>query len=308
MTADQSLSHHKAYAYLFLACLFWGAHFIIAKMILPDFPPITLTMMRWVPAALIAFICFRHHWQQQLHLMQQYGLVLSLFAIFGIVLFPVTLYYALLNSQLITLALYISATPLVIALMNAVLFRDRINLIMAIAILVSFFGVILLITRNDPLSLLQITLTKGDLWALAAALSWSGYCLLFRVKPKLLTHQSFLISTLLIGSLLLIPLSLWELSGSDWSFSTPDQWGWLGLIYIILFPSFGSYYFWNQGLAVIGSNKGSQFNHLVPLIAVTLGIIFLGNVLLPHHLSGAACILIAIMISIFSHLSTVKTA
>ena len=301
MTANHSLSNHKAYSYLLLACLFWGAHFIIAKIILPHFPPITLTMMRWVPAALLAGLFFHNHWRYQRQSIQKNALVLSLFALFGIVLFPVTLYYALMNSQLITLALYLSATPLVIGLMNTIIFRDTISPIMAIAILISFFGVILLITRNDPFSLLTISLTKGDLWALAAAINWSVYCLLFRIKPQILTHQSFLLSTLAIGSMILIPISIWELSVIDWSLAILDQWDWIGLAYIILFPSFGSYYFWNQGLAVIGSNKGSQFNHLVPLFAIIFSIIFLDNVFLQHHLSGAACIILALLISILAH-------
>ncbi len=172
---------------------------------------------------------------------------------------------------------------------------------MAIAILISFFGVILLITQNDPLSLLNITVTFGDFWSIAAALSWCGYCFLFPFKPTQITHQSFLSATLAIGACLLIPLMIWELTVYSWDITHVPVWCWIGLLYIILFPSFGSYYFWNQGLTILGSNKGAQFNHLVPLIAVILGIFFLDNSLHPYHISGAICIIFAISLSIYAH-------
>ncbi len=41
-------------------------------------------------------------------------------------------------------------------------------------------------------------------------------------------------------------------------------------IYVAVFPSVLSYYFWHKGIYTIGANKTGQFTHLMPLFGSIL--------------------------------------
>ncbi|MCJ7766722.1 MAG: DMT family transporter, partial [Thiovulaceae bacterium] len=71
-------------------------------------------------------------------------------------------------------------------------------------------------------------------------------------------------------------------------------------IYVAIFPSVLSYYFWHQGIKEIGANRTGQFIHLMPLFGAVLAYIFLGERLHSYHIIGALLIAVGIYLSLFS--------
>ena len=71
------------------------------------------------------------------------------------------------------------------------------------------------------------------------------------------------------------------------------------LIYIVIFPSILSFYFWNMATIEIGANKAGQSAHLMPIFGAFLAYIFLDEVLQFYHMVGMILIALGIYLTMF---------
>ena len=129
---------------------------------------------------------------------------------------------------------------------------------------VSLLGVISIISRLDPSILQNVSVNKGDLWMLIAALDWALYSILLKyLRPKKLPQLLFLGVLIILGVLFLAPVFLLNPFNE-----TAIVWTSINLkaiFYIALFPSIIATLSWNFGMSKIGAAKGGQFIHLMPL-------------------------------------------
>ena len=58
----------------------------------------------------------------------------------------------------------------------------------------------------------------------------------------------------------------------------------LGLLYLVICPSWLAYLFWSKGIAKVGAVKGEIYTHLVPFFGGLFSILFLDDKLQPYHL------------------------
>jgi drug/metabolite transporter (DMT)-like permease len=137
-------------------------------------------------------------------------------------------------------------------------------------------------------TLWHLRLNRGDVWILAALAIYGIYAAMFRVRPA--AHPlSFLVATMGIGSMMILPFYLWELAQGNRIQGSVSAW--LGLAYIAVFPSFIAYLFFNRGIELIGAARASQSWHLMPVFGSILAVLFLGETFYLYH--GAGIVLIA---------------
>jgi drug/metabolite transporter (DMT)-like permease len=203
-------------------------------------------------------------------------------------------FYGLQFTQAINGLLIQSTGPLLIAFWALVLFRDRLSLRQAGGILLSLTGVVVIISRGDPETLLSVTFNVGDLWMIAALLVFGFYSALAKRRPPV--HPlSFLVFNIGLGTLLLTPVYLWEASSGHtliWDATTIAT-----LVFVSIFPSLLAYLFFNRGVELVGPNRAAPFMHLMPLFGSVLAIVFLGEKLQLFHLVGYALILAGITVA-----------
>jgi len=132
-----------------------------------------------------------------------------------------------------------------------------------------------------------MSFAPGDILMMGAVILYALYSALLRQRPAI--HPlSFLIYTFGLGILFLLPLYVWELSGSQTITLTRDVV--LSILYVALFPSIVAYFCWNRGVEVIGANRAGLFINLIPVFASVLAILFLGETLQGFHIIGMALI------------------
>ncbi|WP_080692449.1 EamA family transporter [Gilliamella apicola] len=66
----------------------------------------------------------------------------------------------------------------------------------------------------------------------------------------------------------------------------------LGLLYLVLFPSWLAYLFWNKGIMEIGATRGEIYTHLIPLSGGLFSIVFLNVEINWFHIVSAFLIII----------------
>lgn len=280
---------------LVLCVLFWAGNFITGRAVNDAISPMALSFLRWALATLLFLPwAWRPMWEARAVLRTHFWR-LSLLAVLGITGFNSLIYMGLQNTTAINALLLQSSVPLQIVLLNWLLFAHRCAWQDGVSMLLSGLGVILILGRGDPAMLLQGDWNSGDLWVLMAVFVWAFYSILLRLRPPGLDDRAFLGFTLVLGTLLIAPLWLWELSlGHALHVTGPVV---MAVVYVAVFPSLLSYLFWNRGVRLLGANRAGHYIHLNPVFGTLLAVVLLGESLFWFHIVGAALVAAAIGIA-----------
>jgi drug/metabolite transporter (DMT)-like permease len=278
---------NSAWTLLVLANLLWAGNIVLGRGMVGMVPPIALAYWRWTGAFLIAigfaWPYLRRDWRV---LLGRWRLMLVLSAT-GIATYNTMSYIGLTSTTALNVLLLQSAGPLIIILWAFALFGDRPSIWQAAGVVLSLIGVAVIAAHGSLESLLHLSLNRGDVWILVAMLIYGVYAALFRVRPA--THpMSFLVATMGIGSMMILPFYLWEVAeGARIEGGLP---AWLALAYIAVFPSFIAYLFFNRGIELIGAARSGQSWHLMPVFGSILAVVFLGEQFHIYHAVGIALI------------------
>ncbi len=285
------------YLLLTLAALFWGGNYVVGHVLVQGVDPILMTEARWALTALLLGLLYRRQIADSRHLLQENAPAVLVLTLCGQVSFPLTLYIGLQTTSALNAAIYMSATPSMVLLINRLIFRDPVSARNWLGVVFSTLGVIILLFQGNPLHAASLhTFSVGDLWAMGSALSWALYCSLLRLKDRRIPANGFVAVSSLLGALLLLPIvAFWLMRhpAQDWT-AWREPFFLSGLAYLVIFPSWLAYLFWNKGIATIGATRGEIYTHIIPLSGGVLSILFLHTQ--PHawHLFSALFIMLGI--------------
>ena len=288
--------NNKAYVMLVLATLFWSCNFIVGKVITVfNIPPLSFTFFRW---ALVWVILFPFEIKEVFY-KRKYILknifFLSLLALTSVSTFNSVVYYSLNFTQVLNAVLMISTIPVVIIFFSSLFKVEKTNLNQLMGLIVSLLGVLVIITRADINKLTSLNFNEGDLWMLIAVVAWAVYSSLLKKRHISLTPFAFIFVIVTIGLLFLLPQFLLEYS-HDYKVSLDLPFV-LSLIFVAIFPSMGSYYFWFSSISIIGANRSGIFLHLMPIFGAIMAMIIFKEKFLIFHLIGAILIISGIYLS-----------
>lgn len=183
-------------------------------------------------------------------------------------------------------SLIIGATPVLVALIGAALGRERVSAMHWIGAAVSAAGIWIVVGSGAALGGDHLT---GDLLVLASVLCWTIYTvgassLLKRHSPLFVTGVS-----MAIGATLYVIVTLPQLGRVDWSLVS--AWTWWALVFSSLLALCLSYLIWYGAVQKIGMARTSVYSNLVPVAAMSVATIWLGEPLTGRRLLGAALVL-----------------
>ncbi len=283
------------YLLLVLTTLFWSGNFVLGRAVHTVFTPFTLSFWRWAVALVILLPFVWGSLREQWPLIRRHGSILLLFSILGVVNFNTFVYIGLQSTTATNALIMLSVTPVLIVALSFLLLRQAVTGWQALGILISLGGVLVIVSRGDVGALLARQFNSGDLWVLAAVISWALYSVCLRWRPAELKPLNFQTMTMLIGMTILTPLYGWDFA---WGHTMAVNAATVGsILYLALFPSILAYVFWNRAVAELGANRAGQFLHLMPVFGAILSQIFLGERLYGFHAAGIALIALGIWLA-----------
>lgn len=280
---------------MLIAILFWSGAFIAAKYSINEFPPFTLTFLRFFIAFLLIFLLmirFEKHWKIKWKDVPNF-LFLGMVGMFGyhILFFMALKHTTVINSSLIGAAF----NPLTTTLLAVWFLKDKITLKKVLAFLLCFIGVIITITEGNLLLIIKSGINLGDLLMFFAVLCWAVYTVFskkvsIKFPPLVITTYSFLFCTIL-----LIPFVLME---RPWIFiyKTTSR-GWLAVLYMAIFPSVIGFLIQQIAVRKIGPRRTSMFIFLIPVFSIFLSVLILKEVLHPIKIFSSLLIIIGVYFS-----------
>jgi drug/metabolite transporter (DMT)-like permease len=283
------------YLLLVLTTLFWSGNFVLGRAVHAVFTPFALSFWRWAVALAILLPFAWSSLRQQLPLIRRHGPILLLLSVLGVVNFNTFVYLGLQSTTATNAVIMVSITPVLIVALSFLLLRQTVTGWQALGIGVSLAGVLVIVGRGDAEALLARQFNPGDLWVLAAAISWALYSVCLRWRPAGLQPLDFQATTMLIGVMILTPLYAWDLAQGRTIAINAATVG--SILYLALFPSILAYIFWNRAVVELGANRTGQFLHLMPAFGAVLSMIFLGERLHGFHAAGIALIALGIWLA-----------
>lgn len=259
-----------------IAPAIWGSTYLVTTELLPADYPLTVAMLRALPAGLLLLLIVR-----QLPVGIWWFKVLLLgalnFSIFWWLLFVAA--YRLPGGVAATVG---AIQPLIVIFLAALLLGSPVRIRAIIAAIAGISGVALLILTPQA-SLDPIGLGAG----LAGALSMACGTVLSRRWQPPVSPLTFTAWQLTAGGILLLPVAFWFEPALPKL--TADNL--MGFAYLGLIGAAFTYLLWFRGLARIDPAVISTLGFLSPMTAVLLGWWILGQNLSPAQITGALIVL-----------------
>jgi drug/metabolite transporter (DMT)-like permease len=286
---------------LMLSCVtIWGINFTVVKLALRDFSPLAFNGLRFGFATVIMmFILWRrarstgdtdllyvprHEWSRVI-----------LLGLGGHTLYQLLFINGLARTTPANSALLMATSPIWVAVIGYLLRIERINRVMWAGIVLSFVGIIVLITGGGGEISLGSENMVGDLLLLGCAIAWALYTtaskpLLGRFSPLKLTAWS-----MVAGTIPLVIISMPALVQQDWSAISAGAWA--GLAFSTLLAVVVGYLIWYTSVQRVGNARTAIYSNLTPVIAIVFAWLTIGSTLAPLQLLGAAVVLSGLVLT-----------
>lgn len=262
-----------------LAPAIWGSTYIVTTQMLPAGYPMTVAMLRALPAGLLLLLLVRQL-PQGIWWMRVFILGALNFSFFWAMLFVAA--YRLPGGVAATVG---AVQPLIVVFLARMVLGTRLRIVAVAAALAGIVGVALLVLKPD--SALDQT---GIIAALAGAFSMAAGTVLSRYWQPPVSPLTFTAWQLTAGGLLLVPVAL----SLEPALPVLTLTNWLGLIYLGLIGGAVTYLLWFRGLARLESSVAASLGFLSPLTAVILGWGLLGQQLNLLQITGMAIVLFSV--------------
>lgn len=278
--------HGRLYGLIALMICFWSANFIVGKVALRSFPPLLLAGLRVTLAGLFVWPLYCWQGRRKSDRWEREDLpALIWLGLFGVALNQLLFVTGLSRTSVGHSAFIMGMTPILVLLIAASMKLERITARKVIGMCVALAGVAILKAFEHKDS---GPTWFGDAATFLSALSFA----LFTVfgKRATLRHKSITVNAFAYigGAVALSPVTLWQ----SWRFPFAQvaTSGWASLVYMALFPSVLAYLIYYHALEFIPASRVSAFSYLQPLLATSMAVALLDEVVTLPLVAGGAVI------------------
>ncbi|MGE5147874.1 MAG: DMT family transporter [Candidatus Eiseniibacteriota bacterium] len=283
------------YSLLVLSMLMWSGNWILARAVHETVAPSALAFWRWFLTALVLLPFAGRGALRNWSVIVSQWRILILMALTGAALSHWLVYTGLRHTTAIN-ALLINATmPAWVILLSWIGIRETVTLRQIAGLVLSFAGVVVIVTRGDPSMLSELRFNIGDLVIFGAMIPMAAYPILLRWSPKALNGIEALFVMAALSALLLVPVFVYDMFFGIQTTYSASAMG--SIVYIVVVASVGAFYCFNRGVAAVGANKAGFFTNLLPVFGSVMAILFLGESVHAYHGVGIAMIFVGVFLS-----------
>jgi RarD protein len=290
---NHSSSYHHIWKPL-LAVVVWGFSFIATKQLLGEIKPLVIILLRQIIACVfLTALALKTGKKFTIGKSDLAGiLILSLIATIHLSIQITGLQYTTASNT----GWIIGITPVFMALLGMIFFKEKISRIQTAGILVSFLGLILLVSRGNLASIGLIS-NKGDFLILASSFTWAVYSL---VGKRVTLKFSPMMTILFLFAFMSLFVSPFALTGDNIdAVCRLSLTSLFSILFLGLFCSGIAYVLWAQSMSELPASKVGAFLYIEPFVTffgawmllnehVTLltmmsGLVIIGGVLLVNR-------------------------
>ena len=186
-------------------------------------------------------------------------------------------------------SLIIANNPVLITLLSAYFFKERLNLIKISGVLISVTGAMIVISSGNFTEIFNGGLGWGEFYMFLCVGSWVTFSL---IGKSIMANLSPLVSvsySSVIGTVaLFIPAYL---EGITENIADYPLDAWLAIFYLGFFGTVLGFFWYYEGIKSVGPMKASQFINFVPISAIVIAFFILGETITPSLAIGAMLVI-----------------
>lgn len=279
------------YLALFIAHLIWGINFIVAKVTLQEFPPMSLAFLRFALASLFLAPFFLAE-TKKIKIKKTDLPKLIAIGVFSITLNISFFFEGIKRTSAIDASVLTLVIPLLSVLAGWWFLKEKVYLANILGIVLGLIGALTIIGVPQFLTgsfSPQIMIGNGLI--ILAGISWVTGAIF---SKKILNKYSSLVVTaigFLVGTIsMIIPATLEYFQNPAWP-SQVTILGMLGLTFITLLSSISAYFLFEWGLSKTSVTKADLFQYIEPMVAATLAVLILNEHISISFIAGTLFII-----------------
>ena len=271
--------------------IFWGSSFVVVKIVLLEgLTPVAIATFRFLVAGalFLAALLFKRVRRRSYSLLfeKKDALVFVVLSLIGVTIFFIVQYMGIeLAGASVAAILVCFLSPILIAILSAWLFGERLVRKQVLGIVVAGIGTLVVITGGTmDLRSSNSTFFVGSLVLLLTPLLWAVYTL--GGKKVMEKYSPFFVVAYvnILGGLFLVPFSLAE--NSLHSILSLSLNAWAAILYLAFTCSFVGYFIWFYVMNRVKAAVTSSFLFVEPLVTVSFAAVFVGENITPFILAG----------------------
>ena len=270
----------------------WAGNTIAGRMSTGEMSPMVVVFLRWLIISIFLIFFLNKKLISSLKSIRGKFVWLCLMGSFGLTGFNALFYIAAQNTTAINLGIIQGIMPAIILVGSVIIFKEVVNITKVAGLIISFFGVLVVVSQGDYERVILLSFNYGDIVMLCACFFYSGFTLGLKNKPvidPIVLMTYFSLSALIFS----LPLLITEycLGGNQLPATGT---AWLTILYIAFVPSFLAQVFFIRGVELVGASKAGLFINFLPIFAAILGVLLLGERLYIYHLASLFIVLFGV--------------
>lgn len=273
------------------AVLIWSGNMTINQLTVGAIAPSSIAFLRWVLALLVLTpFLLPAAWRHRQTIRREWA-KLAILGLLGMGLWQGLAYVAAETTSATNMGILAAMVPLLTVLLSALILREAPSLGGTVGGLVALFGVLVLLGRGDPLSLLELEVALGDLLMVVAATCYALYGVMLKRWPLDLPPWVLLYAQVVFAVLFLLPPYL---MGPMTPVDGHNVWL---ILYAGIPASIVTTYLWMRAIRQIGASQASIFINLMPLFSALIAMAYLGERIALFHLVGGVLVLAGVLMA-----------
>jgi len=193
-------------------------------------------------------------------------------------------------------SLIIATSPAITAIFASIMLKSKLSLLQWIAIILSFFGVLLILLKGDISALMKLSIETGDIYMLLMAIVFSMSQIII---SKYLSHVDSLVLTTITSIMSLVLFVLFSMKELIITEIPTDFSFWSSILFMGILGTGIAYSAFYYCIVKLSATTSSLYMNLIPFFTVLLAFPF-GEKIYGIQLVGGGIIIIGLLIFGFS--------
>ncbi len=255
--------------------LLWGAGFVAGNIVAQAMPPWTAACFRFIIAAVVLLIALYAKGGRLPRLQRKEALIVIGMAVIGMAVYNYFFISGLKTVEASYASMIMALNPVLVALISAIIFKDKLRPVQILGIIVSAFGAVFIICEGNLADLFRHSLSSGEIYILLGLAAWVIYTFLNRLAQQTLEPLAAVTWACLIAAIVLIIPAYWE-SGFERELIMALDWPvWVSLFVLGGLCSALAFTWYYASIGIIGTSRSGVFYNLSPIFATIAAIIIL---------------------------------
>ncbi|HSH70792.1 MAG TPA: DMT family transporter, partial [Deferrisomatales bacterium] len=263
------------YLKLLATMVLWGGTFIAGRLLAGEVPPLSAAFVRFAIATGLLLTLLRRVEGRFPRLRRRQLGAVVLLGLTGVAGYNVCFFSGLQSIPAGRAALIIALNPVGIAVLSAFYCGEGLPLRKILGVLLSVGGALFVITDGNLANLVAAGIGRGELYLFGCVLCWSLYTIIGQRIMGGLSPLAAVSYSALAGVLLLLPLAAAE--GVFGTLPAYSPRSWASLIYLGLCGTVVAFIWYYHGIRELGAIRAGVFINFVPVCAVLLSFLLLGE-------------------------------